>query len=48
MKPRKPQPWDALRTRVELEIYAHRKGYSMQWVAKILDARLKTRKTPLK
>ncbi len=43
-KPRKPQPWDALRTRIELEIYAKQHGYAPRWVDNVLDGRAKSRK----
>ncbi len=43
-KPRKPQPLDALRTRIELEIYAKKTGKSMVWVSKVLDARAAKRR----
>lgn len=41
---RKPQPWDSLRTRTELEVYADANGKSRQWVTHVLNARIEKRK----
>ena len=41
---RKPQPWDSLRTRIELEVYALRTGKSLLWVDRVLDGRMKSRR----
>ena len=43
-RPRKPQPHDSLRTRIELEMYAVKNGYSLAWVGRVLDGRMKSRR----